>query len=543
MSTPRPLVFAFLTATLAATTPANAIYLRIIQKTGQMAPTRAPMATPWTSFRDATIDTFGNVAFNGESAPVNAGDPDIGGIWYGPQGNTRVAVENGEFFAPAVTFLPIFGNHPVAPSGVLFNSYLEDNNQNPPDQILSTWRAAPPNALGLVAVNGAAVPGLANVTWSEVDLDPRMILNGDIAFTGKFTGQNVVAGQNDAGLWTTLNGQFLPTLLAAAPANGTATNGNPAAQWKDFSLTGLNLAGKYAVVAELQGNGVNAANNKGIWMGAGPQPALLARTGSALPINANLKWEEFGPMSLNTTVGVATIATLGGAGANANNNRAIALTTTGAAADWKIVAQKGGNSPVANIKYEDFDRVELNVQNNLFFEARVSGPNVVAGQNDRELFAGPANNLRSITGQGRDAPGLANRIMADFTRLAINKLNQVAFYGNDVDTDNGGNSEQGIWATLPNGDLRLIVHEGDMIKFGANDIRTIDGFAYNSYNTNGEDGGPTYINDTELVFTAVFTDGSQAVLTATIPEPTSITLLFAALTLVPSRLRRTPRTN
>jgi hypothetical protein len=131
--------------------------------------------------------------------------------------------------------------------------------------------------------------------------------------------------------------------------------------------------------------------------------------------------------------------------------------------------------------------------------------------------------------EGNVVPGSFSETFRWFGSPQINARNQVAFY---AETDTLGNL--GVWATDTSHNLHLIAKSGDTIEVAPGDLRTISSVTFQN-NTGNDDGRPSGFNDRgQLVFSAIFTDGSQGVFVSNavaIPEPSSFVLAILMISL------------
>ncbi|MEQ8838343.1 MAG: hypothetical protein RID07_16175, partial [Lacipirellulaceae bacterium] len=108
--------------------------------------------------------------------------------------------------------------------------------------------------------------------------------------------------------------------------------------------------------------------------------------------------------------------------------------------------------------------------------------------------------------------------------------------GDDVTLDN----DYAIFFVDQAAHMHLVAREGDEITFDDGTTRIIEGFANNTQ-TGGADGRPSSIAsaDGRYFFTALFTDGSFAIVQASItaiPQPASVVLvLLCGMTMLSRR--------
>jgi hypothetical protein len=203
----------------------------------------------------------------------------------------------------------------------------------------------------------------------------------------------------------------------------------------------------------------------------------------------------------------------------------------------------------------------FNSQGVLSFVARVTGAGVTDMNNDTLWTDDPTEGLRLIAREGTAAPGtpdgtLFGNNIGVFESYVHNKAGQVAFGAYLRGPGVGETNDYGIWATDLEGNLRLVVREGDTIDVndgdGLPDLRVIRSLSFANQFAPGaastEMGRSSPFNDRgQIAFTALFTDMSSGVFVsdfAMIPEPAMgyVVILGIALLGVVSSRRWTART-
>jgi hypothetical protein len=191
---------------------------------------------------------------------------------------------------------------------------------------------------------------------------------------------------------------------------------------------------------------------------------------------------------------------------------------------------------------------QINGRNEVMFLAQLAGAGVDA-TNDRAMFIGESTaDLRLIAREGSQAPGLDEGVVFEkFSRFdfgpynepALNARGQVLFpailAGPGVDQTN----DNSYWVTTPSGRLLLVAREGDYIELAPG----ISGYIYAidvAPAVGGEDGRGMAINDRgKIALSIIGSDGSvNAVVIATIPEPSPFVLAICAVACALSRARR-----
>ena len=113
--------------------------------------------------------------------------------------------------------------------------------------------------------------------------------------------------------------------------------------------------------------------------------------------------------------------------------------------------------------------------------------------------------------------------------MALNTAGQLAFLS--ILTD----GSTGIWGTDLGGNLREVVHSGDILQLAPGDARTVIGLSFLGGSGNS-DGRPSGFSDNgQVTFWASFADGSSGIFVSnalTVPEPATSTLACLGLVLL-----------
>lgn len=156
------------------------------------------------------------------------------------------------------------------------------------------------------------------------------------------------------------------------------------------------------------------------------------------------------------------------------------------------------------------------------------------GFRGHSIWSGTPDAFTPLALQGDRAPGTPQgTTFGIFSEPIANGAGQTAFLATVAGPGVNPDNDLGLWAGVPR-DLRLIAREGDLLDLGGGDstmLRTLDGAL--------DGGGDRVFSDTgELAFLADFTDGSAAVLVATVPEPATAAPLAAVGTIAALCRRR-----
>jgi hypothetical protein len=451
----------------------------------------------------------------------------------------------------------------------------------------------------LVAKAGQVATGLADgVHIQSFDINyHRANRAGQVTFESTLNGPGIAStGDDDTNAfanWFWSNGQLTPIAQYRAPAADIPGG----AIYRTFSRTTLNDLGHVAYSGDLVVGvgGVSESNNSVFWYGPPTAPKVLAREGDDLPGRPGFKYAELAGFDFPVLApkgAIAFNAQVSGPGADWLHNTAVLAGTPG---NLSVVAMAGDPAPFTNSVIRSTEtHTFVNVNNNA--QATFTA---ILDDGTRVLYAGSAANLRKLARTTEPAPGLPAANSFDFFYGAdINDRGEVAFLADTLPTDEyhhavylahqddslqliaakgqsapgtgyvsfdgwfsdpvinkdgqvaffagltgpgarGGEfQDYGIFATGHDGDLRLIARFGDIFELAPGDVRTIEALSdwgrYGSHVIN-------FNQDSNLSFMMRFTDGSEALVTATVlPEPTTLLPIAAALTPLLTRRRRTP---
>jgi len=182
-------------------------------------------------------------------------------------------------------------------------------------------------AMALVARKGDPAPGTAAGVVFNGFFPPSLNAAGKVAFTGILTGTGVT-GANDWGIWSDAGGSLELVIREGDPAPGIG-GGVVLSSVDEVFINGM---GHVVFLSGLSGPGVGATNNLGLWAGAIGAIDLVVRTGDSAPgAGEGVVFSGFpyGGYAFNGTDQVAFGAALSGAGVDASNDRALWVGTPG----------------------------------------------------------------------------------------------------------------------------------------------------------------------------------------------------------------------
>lgn len=293
-----------------------------------------------------------------------------------------------------------------------------------------------------------------------------------------------------AGLPSNVGGEPGPTfdLFAVADTRTALNSPDSGLVPKELGLPAVNSTLGFAAHMTLASNstaGVNRDNNTGIFVGSlffgggdeeAPVWEPIVRKGDSAIEGAN--WLGFKDPIINNNYDIAWIGRISGTGVTTSNDYVIGYARLLYASTSEVIAREGGAVPgVEGAKWSQFLSLALPDGK----EEGIGGP----------LGIAPAN-----------GPIFLARIVADSSAAEPANITPA----NDV----------GVWAVDGNGDLRLLLREGDTVKVNGVDKQVRSMTLLNSV-SGSRDVSRSFNDRGEVVLKARFTDNSEAVLTLRMP--------------------------
>jgi hypothetical protein len=274
--------------------------LDLVMRAGDPAP-GTPAGVTYTNHSSPALNNSGEVAFfSGLSGSVPGS-----GMWAGEPDNIRLVARSGV-------------QAPGAESGVAFGNVMIFPGFNEP------------------ALNNA----------------------GQVAFTATLAGPEV-DGTNSFGIWSEGSGTLALVARSGSPAPGTPDGVN--FRFSSFPspppVPIFNDAGQTAFIGELVGSGVDSTNNSGIWLDSSGQLDLLVREGNPAPGADGTSFAGFGSLALNASSQAAFTASLTGDGMNDANNRGIWATDLGGSP--QLIVREGDLLEVAPGEFRTIHSLEF----------------------------------------------------------------------------------------------------------------------------------------------------------------------------------------
>jgi hypothetical protein len=488
----------------------------------------------------ATINNAGKVSFmiflegiwtdaSGSLLPIaRAGSPSAipGGTWNG--GTTSAVISD----SGQTAFCALVNLQPSDPIGLF---------------------AGIPGNIQTVASERMIIPGVTPVTRFNVPcvrdfvlVPPSVTQEGKVAFYSR-----MLTSGTPLGIFSNSGSLHMVTRtgLAAPDVEPGVTFGQLGKGSElDVPRTGfipLNDLGQVAFYGQLAGPGITKSNKNGIWQEGTGGLSLRVRSGMPAPAVNDGQFLNFSDPVINKAGHLAFMGTLQGSGIDSSNDKGVWSDASGS---LSLLARKGMAAPgtgglmFSDFSSADFRDVLINASGESSFVGALAGSGV-NGANDEGIWAQRNGVLGLIAREGSPAPGTADGVTfatgqyGDFNTY-MNDPGQIVFLSSLAGPGIDNLHNRGFWWGDTAGTVNKIVQEGEVVEIRPGDFRTISELFTPSFPTGGQDGLPRALNDFgEFVFRASFTDGSQAVLVAMIPEPASMGFIFIAAGLVCCRRR------
>lgn len=519
-----------------------AVTYRTVALTGDQAPGTNPgvvFDSGLNTFTAPGINGSGQTAFIGFLTGTGVDATNDRGVWSEGSGSLSLLAREGSAAPdtdPGVVYnafgsssLALNGSGQAAFVGFLTGTGVDATNNS------GIWSQGS-GSLSLIAREGNAAPGTdPGVVFSILDT-PGINGSGRTAFLGFLTGTGVDL-TNFAGIWSEGSGSLSLIARGGGAAPGTGVD----IVFNTFSPPVLNGAGQTAFRSVVTGPGVDETSNEGIWSEASGSLSLVAREKDAAPgtgLGVVFAFFASGP-TINDAGKVAFLGNLTSfTGGAVTSESSRGIWSKDAAGPLGLVVRTGDAAAGAGpgVVHLSLSSPVLNGAGQLAFSGFLDGFGVDT-TNNFGLWSEGGGSLEMVARKGNPAPGTElDVVFGNLGSFALNGPGQIAFHGFLTGPGLDGTNNQGIWATDPDGVVTLIARFGDL--FDVNNDPLIDDFktisALSLFNISGEETGrPSSFNNIgQLTFRLGFTDGSEGIFVATIPEPATLVVFVVGAGLI-----------
>jgi hypothetical protein len=497
--------------------------LTIVAINGQTAPgtsgaTFSAFSTP------CVINNQSQVAFKARLNWVNGSiDPsNDDGIWTGTPGQLQLVArekdpvpgtEPGTTVASFST-LRLANDGFIAFAATLQGPSIGDTND-------TCFMAGYPGAITLVAREGAQMPGgaagEAYASLGSLAAYPYVCGRaGEVLWRGNVS--NAATNSGTSAIWGGAPGAIKLLAREDAPVPGW-----PGVQFGALWTTDprLNPLGKFAFNTTLSGSGISLANNSVLCTGTTQTVAVALQEGAAVSAIPGATFNSFANASVNTSNQLCFIGKFN-TGAVTNDTAIL----TGPPEQLAVIAREGSQVPAfdSGVVFKDLWLVEpvWNESGLVAFVAKISGPGINS-TNDVGVWVANTNVTHLLCRPLDPAPGCPLGVVfhhafsGTFDIPVMNSAGNIAFSSKIEGPGIGLTNDDALFVGPP-AFVQLLLQDGDQIRVGSNDLRTmfafhmVDGSA-GSQPSGGQDGRSRCLNDkNQLLFAVTFQAGQGSAL-------------------------------
>lgn len=469
-----------------------------------------------------TINNLGQVAFEGRiyGEGVTTG-LDNAGVWSEVSGQLTLVVGEGDTASGLSDsvfqdFLYSDGVVHIDDNGhILITAEVFDQGTG---QVREGFWTDAPGVTEPIMLDGMLAPEIPGYSYTGVGLGyPSLSLSGHVAFLSRV--ETAAPGPSFSAIWAGLPGNLL--LVAQEGGVAPATNGSTFDRFLPGQRLLVNPHGMVVFNARLQGQDTDTNTDSGIWCRDSGELFLVAREGDAMPGHQGLYYGGIGNASVNAAGQIVYTSGVSGSGINDPYTRIIWRYQDGV---YEALVNAGDAVPgISETTIKSIFETRLSASGSVVFKARLEGASITES-NEIALIISDGNSLSLIAREGDLAPGAGNAMFEDIASFSptVNAIDQVAFSasltGDFIDNSN----DRGVWATRPNGELILVVREGETFDIDdsphSEDLRVVSR-VFMQEESGGEDGLRIGLNNLgQLLLTLRFTDGSEGFFVATISD-------------------------
>lgn len=503
---------------LAAGAFAQSVSLEVVALAPDQRAPSTPAAVHYTGLSSPQVSPGGQALYGANfQGPGFSGD----GIYSFRDAHSTLVVRS-DTAAPGTSgparFVDPLWQTPLATGDdqVAFTSRLTGNGITADNDLGLWWGKA--GSLELVARTGGPLPGLpAEAVPAGLDLVGSND-DGQFLFHAPLEGLGV-GSTNDSGYWRATGTNVEPLVRTGQSAPGSA----PGVTFRllasqDFAF---NEQGQAAFVGRVMGPGITATfDDRGIWVGEPGNLQLVARSREQAPgappgVFFQMGFlESLSTPSLSPAGELAFRSSLVGAGVTVENPSAIFHGTPG---NLQMIARLGDAAPglPAGVQLADFESAwgPLAIAGGqTLFESQVLGPGVTI-DTMRALWLGSPSGIELVLRTGDPIEGLPDgRWGSAILPPTVNALGQIAMLSDVVFPDD---IRTGLFVRDVDGAWTKIAMVGDTVEVAPGDLRVVKDL----WLPGSQDRNRAFNERGDFVFEANFTDFSEAVLLAHVPEP------------------------
>jgi hypothetical protein len=332
--------------------------LTMVARAGAPAPGLPPGTTYSYLWESVSFNNAGQLAYAAGIRDPGGTSPNGSGLWMDSDGVQTPIVRSGDHvagMAPNESIISLPLSVALNQSGqIVFHAFINPYGFSSPGIF-----AGEPANVRLVARQGAHAAGAPEgVLFSSLD-GPTQNNRGDVAFTATLSGPGIDA-TNNLGIWREQAGVLESIYRSDDQLPGMATD----VHLSSFSLRGvmLNDAGHMAFSAYLAGPGVTSANDLSVWLRRDDALQLVAREGElASGISGGVVYSTLVESALNAAGQVAYHVELSGPGVSHAANNNYGIWATDAAGNPQLIVRTGELIEVAPGDMRTLKTVNVNL--------------------------------------------------------------------------------------------------------------------------------------------------------------------------------------
>lgn len=260
----------------------------------------------------------------------------------------------------------------------------------------------------------------------------------------------------------------------------------------------------------------------------GKPGSISARILGTLPAphtDAGITYGTLGGMAVLDAAGnLMHNVTLDGPGVDTDNDGALYLQPADRS-EATLVAREGNHVPGTDSRYGTLGGIVFAMNGAVVLSSTLVGGS--AGPSDKAILLGDPGNLSTVVRTGDRLPGSgADVFIQDFVlRNAPSDSRTIIFTATLTGEGVTAENDSALLSYRPGDGVDVLIREGEPLD--ANNSRLVQGF------------GDAVLSPTDIVvMTVMFRDGSSAIVTSVVPEPTALSAIGVAAGLVLSRRRR-----
>ena len=266
-----------------------------------------------------------------------------------------------------------------------------------------------------------------------------------------------VGAGNNEGVWSESSG-----VLSLVGREGSQVGGLPeGTQFSWLSALVLNASNQLSFQSGLIGNDVTSMNNSAVWLEQAGQLNLVSRSGDSAPgLPADVDFRGFSWQMFNDDGETTFRGWLQGDQVNPNNDSGI---WAGELDRLALLARTGDEPPGIPVQasFLDFSVPVLNDAGHVAFRAQLESSDVGSDPFNTGVFSSSSGTLGLIARTGETPPGFVGGEVFDYLQEpSINNLGQTAFWASINGDSVTGFTDEGIWSET-SGSLALVARDGD----------------------------------------------------------------------------------